>query len=142
MEKFRSFSPCRTGDHRTWDLWNLWHYFCHAARRDRLFRIQEKFQRSGTDRCIPGIFVKGGMGLTSFVIGAFLKNGGYVANAVQTDKALSYIEVCFIWIPVVLCVIIAVLTWFYKLDSLRSEMTEELESRRRKIANGNERCDF
>lgn len=89
-----------------------------------------------------GFFVKGGMGLTSFVIGAFLKNGGYVANAVQTDKALSYIEVCFIWIPVVLCVIIAVLTWFYKLDSLRSEMTEELESRRRKIANGNERCDF
>ena len=40
-KKFRSFSPCRTGDHRTWDLWNLWHYFCHAARRDRLFRIQE-----------------------------------------------------------------------------------------------------
>ena len=28
------------------------------ARRDRLFRIQEKFQRSGTDRCIPGIFCK------------------------------------------------------------------------------------
>lgn len=89
-----------------------------------------------------GFFVKGGMGLTSFVIGAFLKNGGYVANAVQTDKALSYIEICFIWIQVVLCVIIAVLTWFYKLDSLRSEMTEELESRRRKIANGNERCNF
>ena len=57
-KKFRSFSPCRTGDHRTWDLWNLWHYFCHAARCDRLFRIQEKFQRSGTDRCIPGIFCK------------------------------------------------------------------------------------
>ena len=63
------------------------------------------------------IFVKAAWDFTSFVIGAFLKNGGYVANAVQTDKALSYIEVCFIWIPVVLCVIIAVLTWFYKLDS-------------------------
>ena len=97
---------------------------------------------AGLIAAFQGFFVKGGMGLTSFVIGAFLKNGGYVANAVQTDKALSYIEVCFIWIPVVLCVIIAVLTWFYKLDSLRSEMTEELESRRRKIANGNERCDF
>lgn len=97
---------------------------------------------AGLIAAFQGFFVKGGMGLTSFVIGAFLKNGGYVTNAVQTDKALSYIEVCFIWIPVVLCVIIAVLTWFYKLDSLRSEMTEELESRRRKIANGNERCDF
>lgn len=97
---------------------------------------------AGLIAAFQGFFVKGGMGLTSFVIGTFLKNGGYVANAVQTDKALSYIEVCFIWIPVVLCVIIAVLTWFYKLDSLRSEMTEELESRRRKIANGNERCDF
>lgn len=97
---------------------------------------------AGLIAAFQGFFVKGGMGLTSFVIGAFLKNGGYVANAVQTDKALSYIEVCFIWIPVVLCVIIAVLTWLYKLDSLRSEMTEELESRRRKIANGNERCDF
>lgn len=97
---------------------------------------------AGLIAAFQGFFVKGGMGLTSFVIGAFLKNGGYVANAVQTDKALSYIEVCFIWIPVVLCVIIAVLTWFYKLDSLRSEMTEELESRRRKIANRNERCDF
>ena len=84
-KKFRSFSPCRTGDHRTWDLWNLWHYFCHAARRDRLFRIQEKFQRSGTDRCIPGIFRS---------------------------------------------VLIAVLTYFYKLDSIRGEMTEELEKRR------------
>lgn len=70
------------------------------------------------------------MGLTSFIIGAFLKNGGYVANAVQTEKALSYIEICFIWIPIVLCVIIAVLTYFYKLDSLRSTMTEELDIRR------------
>ena len=97
---------------------------------------------AGLIAAFQGFFVKGGMGLTSFVIGAFLKNGGYVANAVQTDKALSYIEVCFIWIPVVLCVIISVLTWFYKLDSLRSEMTEELENRRRKIANGNQRCNF
>lgn len=73
------------------------------------------------------------MGLTSFVIGAFLKKGGYVANAVQTPKALSYIEICFIWIPIVLCAIIAVLTYFYKLDSIRGNMTEELENRRQKM---------
>lgn len=91
---------------------------------------------SGLIAAVQGFFVKGGMGLTSFVIGAFLKNGGYVANAVQTEKALSYIEICFIWIPIVLCVLIAVLTWFYKLDGIRKEMTEELEERRVKLESG------
>lgn len=85
---------------------------------------------AGLIAAFQGFFVKGGMGLTSFIIGAFLKNGGYVANAVQTEKALSYIEICFIWIPIVLCVLIAVLTYFYKLDGLRDEMTRELEKRR------------
>ncbi len=89
---------------------------------------------SGLIAAFQGFFVKGGMGLTSFIIGVFLKNGGYVANAVQTEKALSYIEICFIWIPIVLCLLIAVLTYFYKLDSIRSEMTLELEKRRREMA--------
>lgn len=89
---------------------------------------------SGLIAAIQGFFVKGGMGLTSFVIGAFLKNGGYVANAEQTSRALSYIEICFIWIPIVLCVIIAALTYFYKLDGIRGEMTEELEKRRENMA--------
>lgn len=94
---------------------------------------QKNSSVAGLIAAFQGFFVKGGMGLTSFVIGAFLKNGGYVANAVQTTKALSYIEICFIWIPVVLCVIIIVLTYFYKLDSIRANMTEELESRRQKM---------
>ena len=96
---------------------------------------------AGLIAAFQGFFVKGGMGLTSFVIGAFLKNGGYVANAVQTDKALSYIEVCFIWIPVVLCVIIAVLTGFINWTAEKRN-DRRTGSRRRKIANGNERCDF
>ncbi|MCD8051567.1 MAG: hypothetical protein LUE89_07815 [Clostridiales bacterium] len=53
-----------------------------------------------------------------------------MANAVQTEKALSYIEICFIWIPIVLCAAIAALTYFYKLDGIRGEMTEALEARR------------
>ena len=89
---------------------------------------------AGLIAAFQGFFVKGGMGLTSFIIGAFLKNGGYVANAVQTEKALSYIEICFIWIPVVLCVLIAVCTYFYKLDSMRGEMTKELEARRNVVS--------
>ena len=90
---------------------------------------------AGLIAAFQGFFVKGGMGLTSFVIGVFLKKGGYVANAVQTPKALSYIEICFIWIPIVLCVVIAVLTYFYKLDGLRGQMTEELDARRKKLTN-------
>ena len=85
---------------------------------------------AGLIAAFQGFFVKGGMGLTSFVIGLFLKNGGYVANAVQTKQALTHIEICFIWIPIVLCALIAVLTYFYRLDGLRAEMTEELEKRR------------
>lgn len=85
---------------------------------------------AGLIAAFQGFFVKGGMGLTSFVIGAFLKNGGYVANAVQTEKSLAYIQICFIWIPIVLCALIAVCTYFYKLDGLRTEMTLELDARR------------
>ena len=93
---------------------------------------QKNSSIAGLIAAFQGFFVKGGMGLTSFIIGAFLKNGGYVANAVQTPKALSCIEICFIWIPIVLCVTIAVLTYFYKLDSIRETMTEELDLRREK----------
>lgn len=89
---------------------------------------------AGLIAAFQGFFVKGGMGFTSFVIGVFLKNGGYVANAVQTPKALSYIEICFIWIPVVLCTLIAVCTYFYKLDGLRGEMTQALEARRQNMS--------
>lgn len=88
---------------------------------------------AGLIAAFQGFFVKGGMGLTSFIIGVFLKNGGYVANAVRTEKALSYIEICFIWIPIVLCVVIGVLTYFYKLDSIRTTMTDELDNRRKNL---------
>ncbi len=86
---------------------------------------------AGLIAAFQGFFVKGGMGLTSFIIGVFLKNGGYVANAEQTEKALSYIQICFIWIPIILCILIAICTYFYKLDSLREEMTQVLEERRK-----------
>ena len=88
---------------------------------------------AGLIAAFQGFFVKGGMGLTSFIIGAFLKKGDYVANAVQSEQALSCIEICFIWIPVVLCLIIAGLTYFYKLDPIREEMTEELDQRRNSL---------
>lgn len=62
-----------------------------------------------------------------------------MANAVQTEKAISYIEICFIWIPIVLCILIAGFTYFYKLDGLRGKMTQELEVRRKLLENENKR---
>lgn len=90
---------------------------------------------SGLIAAFQGFFVKGGMGLTSFVIGAFLKSGGYVANAEQTAKSLAHIEICFIWIPIVLCIAIAILAYFYKLDKYRADMTQVLDARRKKMEN-------
>lgn len=87
---------------------------------------------SGLIAAIQGFFVKGGMGITSAVIGYILKSGGYVANAQQTPKALQYIELSFIWIPICLCAAIAIVMYFYKLDDLREEMNSELERRRKK----------
>lgn len=88
---------------------------------------------SGLIAAFQGFFVKGGMGVTSALIGYLLKAGGYVANAQQTGKALKYIEVNFIWIPIVLCVIIAIVMYFYKLDDLREEMNLALDERRKEI---------
>lgn len=85
---------------------------------------------SGLIAAFQGFFVKGGMGLTSAAIGFILKMGGYVANADQTPKALQYIEMSFIWIPVLLCVAIAAVMAFYKLDDCREEMNVVLEQRR------------
>lgn len=67
--------------------------------------------------------------------GYFLKSGGYIANEAQTPMALYHIEICFIWIPIVLCILLAVVTAFYKLDRIRSQMTIELEGRRVRLGN-------
>lgn len=91
---------------------------------------------SGLIAAFQGFFVKASMGLASAVIGLLLKQGGYVANAAQTPKALAYIEASFIWIPMVLCVVIGVVMCFYRLDKERGNMDEELERRRRSLNAG------
>ena len=68
--------------------------------------------------------------------------GGYVPNAVQSASALSAIEDCFIWIPIVLCAIIAALIYFYKLDYIRTDMTAELDLRRQILAGQSETPDI
>ncbi|WP_235839257.1 MFS transporter [Clostridium sp. Marseille-P2415] len=80
-----------------------------------------------------GFFVKASMGLASAVIGWLLKFGGYTANETQTTKALIYIEASFIWIPLGLCILIAIIMAFYKLDDERKNMDVELEKRRKNL---------
>lgn len=85
---------------------------------------------SGLIAAFQGFFVKASMGLASAVIGGILKWGGYAANAKQSQKALTCIEVSFIWIPFVICLFIGGLMYFYNLDGKRVEMSEVLEERR------------
>lgn len=85
---------------------------------------------SGMIAAIQGFFVKVSLGLGSFLIGVVLKMGGYVPNATQTTTALSYIEICFIWVPLIICLLIGITMWFYKLDDQRASMDVELERRR------------
>ncbi|RBW68560.1 MFS transporter [Bacillus taeanensis] len=85
---------------------------------------------SGMIAAFQGFFVKGSMGLASAFIGVLLSMGGYVPNATQTETALQFIEISFIWTPLAICLLIGIATWFYKLDDKRAEMSIELERRR------------
>lgn len=85
---------------------------------------------SGMIAAFQGFFVKGSMGLASAFIGFLLSMGGYVPNATQSVTALKFIEISFIWVPLIICLLIGLVAWFYKLDSKREEMSIELERRR------------
>ncbi|MFP7471159.1 MFS transporter [Niallia taxi] len=88
---------------------------------------------SGMIAAFQGFFVKVSLGLGSALVGVFLKIGGYVPNATQTESALKYIEISFIWVPLIICLLIGITIVFYKLDDKRAEMDIELERRRAKI---------
>jgi glycoside/pentoside/hexuronide:cation symporter, GPH family len=94
---------------------------------------------AGMIAAFQGFSVKASMGLASAFIGGLLSLGGYVPNATQTATALSYIEISFIWVPLIICLLIGVTVWFYKLDDKRADMDIELERRRQlpgqKVAN-------
>ncbi len=83
---------------------------------------------------MQGFFVKFGMGVAGLSIGWVLDAGGYQANVAQSETALQAIEFCYIWMPVIICASIIVLMSFYKLDSIRGEMTRVLELRRKQMA--------
>ena len=77
------------------------------------------------------------MGLASWIIGLYLGSNGYDgASSVQTAAAQQSIQFCYIWIPVILCILLAITNSFYKLDSCAVEMRAELDRRRQKLTEG------
>lgn len=89
---------------------------------------------SGTIAAFQGLFVKASMGLASWVIGLYLGSNGYDgALSVQSAAAQQSIQFCYMWIPVILCVLLAVTNVFWKLDSCAEEMRAELDRRRTEL---------
>ena len=89
---------------------------------------------SGTIAAFQGLFVKASMGLASWIIGLYLGMNGYDGSAgTQSLAAQQSIQFCYMWIPVILCVLLAVTNIFWKLDSCADEMRAELNARRKKL---------
>ena len=89
---------------------------------------------SGTIAAFQGLFVKASMGLASWIIGLYLGMNGYNGElSTQSAAAQQSIQFCYMWIPVILCVLLAVTNVFYKLDSCADEMRTELDARRKKL---------
>lgn len=78
-----------------------------------------------------GISIKLGSGLGGAIPAWLLAAGGYVANQTQTASALRMIEISFIWLPILLCVLsILILVFLYKWEKPHQEILAELEARR------------
>ena len=98
------------------------------------------YSEYNNNRSIPGMlaamqgfFVKFGMGVAAFIVGAVMSNAGYEPNVKQTAQSLNAIEFCYIWLPIIICVLIVLIMNFYKLDAIRADMTEVLAKRRKQI---------
>lgn len=78
-----------------------------------------------------GFSIKIANSLVSLLITAILNAGGYVGGAAsQTASACRAIEFCYIGLPVILMLSVAVINVFYHLDQKYPEIRAELEVRR------------
>ncbi|MCI7159347.1 MAG: MFS transporter [Flintibacter sp.] len=72
-----------------------------------------------------------GNGIGSALLGLILEIGGYKGEAaVQTVKALFSIEVCFVWIPIVVYVCGLIIMKFWHLDKEFGGILADLEKRK------------
>lgn len=78
---------------------------------------------------LQGIATKVSMGVAGAMIGFALTASGYVANSDQGAKTLSVIEVCYIWLPLVMAVFVGFVgVKFYKLDKQKVETEQVAET--------------
>lgn len=74
-----------------------------------------------------------GNGIGSALLGLILELGGYVGEAaVQTAQALFSIEICFVWIPIVVYVCGLIIMKFWRLDKEFSGIIADLQKRKTK----------
>lgn len=76
---------------------------------------------------------KVGAGLSSAAVGAMLAAAGYVSsaagNASQAGGAINMIAQIYIWTPIIVWGLVAIVLLFYKLDKFYPTMMKELEER-------------
>ena len=72
-----------------------------------------------------------GNGIGSALLGLILELGGYIGEAaVQTAEALFSIEICFVWIPIVVYVCGLIIMKFWHLDKEFNGILADLEKRK------------
>lgn len=71
-----------------------------------------------------------GNGIGSALLGVILEVGGYIGTAVtQTQSALFSIEICFVWIPIIIYVLGLIIMKFYNLDNEFDKIISDLKER-------------
>lgn len=90
----------------------------------------------GTLGVIPGLGIKIGSALGSFLLGVFLQMGGYISSAddafvTQPDSAILMLRLLMSLIPLVLYVIAMIASKCYTLDRKMPKIREELDERRK-----------
>lgn len=74
--------------------------------------------------------IKAGSGLGAFIPTMIMGSYGYVANATQSADSIFGIQLCFIWVPIILCVLIALPMCFYaKFEAMEGRIVAELQQR-------------
>jgi GPH family glycoside/pentoside/hexuronide:cation symporter len=83
---------------------------------------------------MASLATKFGIGFGAALIGWTLAAGKYVANAVnQAPTAITAIQMCFVYIPAVLAILILVLLWFFDLDRIYPKVSQELRERNQRV---------
>ena len=78
---------------------------------------------------ISSFAAKLAMGVAGAVSSFLLAWGGYIPKVKQTSKALFAIQINFIWIPIIVCVIGLIIMMGYNLDKNLNKIQEDLNKR-------------